>query len=63
MKYFNSDAILGRDDVLQQINDTIKQRAQDKYQPIIISTSRGMGKTFLMKCVGTQNVKKRLNVD
>jgi hypothetical protein len=60
MNYFDSKALLGRDKVIQEINDIIGRRELDKYQPIIISTSRGMGKTFLMKCVGTQKVKEQL---
>ena len=60
MDYFDSNALLGRDKVIQEINDIIGRRQLDKYQPIIISTSRGMGKTFLMKCVGTQKVKEQL---
>jgi len=60
MKYFDSNALLGRDKIIQEINDIIGRRQLDKYQPIIISTSRGMGKTFLMKCVGNQKVKEQL---
>jgi hypothetical protein len=35
-------------------------RAVDKYQPIICSTSRGMGKTAFMEAIGMQLVKRQL---
>ena len=47
--------LLGRDDVVQAINNIIiyvpsnEAIQAPKYSPIIISTSRGMGKTFLLK--------------
>ena len=63
LSHFGKKALVGRDNVVQQINTIIGNRGQDKYQPIIISTSRGMGKTFLMKCVGSQNVKKGFECD
>ena len=63
LSFFKKQALVGRDDVVQQINTIIGNRGQDKYQPIIISTSRGMGKTFLMKCVGSQNVKEGFECD
>lgn len=63
LSYFKKQALVGRDDVVKQINAIIGDRGRDKYQPIIISTSRGMGKTFLMKCVGSQNVKEDLECD
>ena len=63
LSFFKKQALVGRDDVVQQINTIIGNRGQDKYQPIIISTSRGMGKTFLMKCVGSQNVKEEFECD
>ena len=58
--------LLGRDDVLERINEILLPVPQDrqmrpqKYWPIIISTSRGMGKTFLLKMVGMQKVKAEL---
>lgn len=56
--------LLGRDDVLSKINRTVRpprfQNKPLKAQPIIISTSRGMGKTFLLKMVGMQKVKDEL---
>ncbi len=35
---------------------------KNKYKPVIISTSRGMGKTFLLKKVGMQQVKEQLKL-
>ena len=63
LSYFKKQALVGRDNVVKQINATINDRGKDKYQPIVLSTSRGMGKTFLMKCVGSQNVKEGFECD
>jgi hypothetical protein len=58
--------LLGRDDVVKKINDITLPDSNDrnnrrqKYWPIIISTSRGMGKTFLLKMIGMQKVKDHL---
>ena len=53
--------ILGRDDVIENINTIIGTRLiLEKYKPIIISTSRGMGKTFLLKKFGMQQIKDNL---
>ena len=53
--------LLGRDDVVKRINDiTDREQPRQKYWPIIISTSRGMGKTFLLKMIGMQKVKEEL---
>jgi hypothetical protein len=59
LSYFGKQAFIGRDNVVQQINTIIENRKNDKYEPIIISTSRGMGKKFLLKCVGSQNVDNK----
>jgi hypothetical protein len=59
----------GRDDVVKQINDTVqfdpknRRVVRQKYWPIVISTSRGMGKTFLLKMIGLQKVKDELKND
>ena len=58
--------LLGRDDVVKKINDLVLYVPSyptvntPKYSPIIISTSRGMGKTFLLKMIGMQKVKQEL---
>jgi hypothetical protein len=59
----NEIQILGRDDVILKIKSLIDGRYMDKYKPIVISTSRGMGKTFLLKKFGTQKVKNHLKTD
>ena len=43
-----------------KLSKKIDHHLQDKYQPIIISTSRGTGKTFLMECIGAQKVKEEI---
>lgn len=56
--------ILGRDDVIAEINSIMDDRLnKDKYWPVIISTSRGMGKTFLLKKFGMQKIKDNLKTD
>jgi hypothetical protein len=58
--------LLGRDDVVKQINTIVlpdpnnRLARRQKYWPIIISTSRGMGKTFLLKMIGMQKMKAEL---
>ena len=58
--------LLGRDDVVCSINNITlpdpnnRLSRRQKYWPIIISTSRGMGKTFLLKMIGMQKVKEEL---
>jgi hypothetical protein len=50
--------LLGRDKLLEKINEFIlpdpmnRWSRPQKYWPIIISTSRGMGKTFFLKMIG-----------
>lgn len=51
--------LLGRDELLEVINTQSTER-QQKYMPFIISTSRGMGKTFLLQKIGAQDVPKGL---
>ena len=57
----------GRDDVVKQINETVqfdpknRRVVRQKYWPIIISTSRGMGKTFLLQIVRNGILKKQAN--
>ena len=56
--------ILGRDNVITDINSILHNRLnKEKYWPIIISTSRGMGKTFLLKKFGMQQIKDNLKTD
>jgi hypothetical protein len=56
--------ILGRDDVIKKINSIIYDRLdKDKYWPVIISSSRGTGKTFLLKKFGMQKIKDSLKTD
>ena len=53
--------LVDREQVLSKINDAIMDNKQfGKYRPIIISTSRGMGKTFLMKMIALQRVPSGL---
>jgi hypothetical protein len=58
--------LLGRDDVVNDINNVVlpdpnnRRVKSQKYMPIIISTSRGMGKTFLLKMIGMQKLKAEL---
>lgn len=59
--------LVGRDEVVQKINSIVNnyysndpQSVPQKYHPIVVSTSRGMGKTFLLKMIGMQKVKKEL---
>lgn len=54
LTYFGDRTLIGRVTIVETINSIVRDRKKDKYQPIIISTSRGMGKTFLIKCVGSQ---------
>ena len=49
----------GRDETLSEINAESRLRLQ-KFRPFIISTSRGMGKTFFLKAVGSQRVPENL---
>ena len=49
--------LVDREHVVSKINDVIMDHKQfGKFRPIIISTSRGMGKTFLMKMIALQRV-------
>ncbi|KAJ3338798.1 hypothetical protein HDU83_007910 [Entophlyctis luteolus] len=53
--------LLGRDEVVRRINQVIDNRSEwAKYMPLIISTSRGMGKTFLLKMIGSQRLQQEL---
>lgn len=53
--------VVARDDVLKEINRCVRDRITfQKYRPIVISTSRGMGKTFLLKIFGMQKVPEHL---
>jgi hypothetical protein len=53
--------ILGRDDVIIKINSIINNRLNnDKYCPVIISTSRGMGRSFLLRKFGMQQIREDL---
>jgi hypothetical protein len=51
--------LLARDEILKEIN-TKSAPERPKYSPFIISTSRGMGKTFFLKKIGAQEVPKGL---
>ena len=51
--------LLNRDAVLTEIKNIFpdnRSTGLQKYQPIIISTSKGMGKTFLLKMIGSQKI-------
>jgi hypothetical protein len=55
--------ILGRDNVIIKINSILHNRLNmDKYRSFIICTSRGMGKTFLLKKFGMQHIKENLKL-
>ena len=60
LNHFGDNALLARDNVINQVNQIISKREVEKYQPIICSTSRGMGKTAFMEAVGMQPVKPHL---
>jgi hypothetical protein len=60
LDFLGEDALVARDDNIQQVNDCISKRNMDKYRAIICSTSRGMGKTAFMEAVGLQAVKQEL---
>ena len=60
LNYFGDSALLSRDDNIKKVNACIRSRLSDKYQPIICSTSRGMGKTAFMEAIGMQKVKPEL---
>jgi hypothetical protein len=60
LSHFGDNALLARDNVINQVNQIISKREVEKYQPIICSTSRGMGKTAFMEAVGMQLVKPHL---
>ena len=52
--------LVDRDEILREINDVALEPRAPKYTPIVISTSRGMGKTFLLKMIGLQKVPPSL---
>jgi hypothetical protein len=58
--------LLGRDDGVNKINDIVlpdpnnRGVLRQKYWPIIISSSRGMGKTFSIKMIALQKIKAEL---
>ena len=52
----NHLTLLDRDEIVEQINKIVMRRTPTKYEPIVISTSRGMGKTFLLKMIALQKV-------
>ena len=60
LKHFGENALLARDNVIKGVNEIILKREVEKYQPIICSTSRGMGKTAFMEAIGMQLVKPHL---
>ena len=60
LNHFGENALLARDNVINQVNQIISMREVEKYLPIICSTSRGMGKTAFMEAVGMQLVKPHL---
>ena len=60
LKHFGESALLARDDVINQVNAYIANRDVEKYQPIVCSTSRGMGKSAFIEAIGMQLVKTQL---
>ena len=50
--------VLNRDDVFWSLKNVSRDMNSQKFKPIIISTSRGMGKTFLLKMIGEQKYSK-----
>ena len=48
--------LVDRDTIVRRINYIAQDRRPCKYRPIVISTSRGMAKTFLFKMIALQNV-------
>jgi hypothetical protein len=61
LKHSKEDALVGREMQIRKVNRIIDRREiYDKYQPIICTTSRGMGKTAFMTAIGMQMVKSEL---
>ena len=56
LKHVGENALLARDDQIMKVNEIISKRILDKYQPIICSTSRGMGKTAFKEAIGMQSL-------
>ena len=55
--------VVERDDIIHRINSHYESRSSHaKYRPIIISTSKGMGKTFLLKKIGLQQVNEKCSL-
>ena len=52
--------LLDRDEIVTQINWIAVKSSPPKFSPIVISTSSGMGKTFLLKMIGLQRVPAEL---
>ncbi|KAI9335696.1 hypothetical protein BDR26DRAFT_865614 [Obelidium mucronatum] len=56
---FNENiSLLGRDRItIQEMNDILSERRRwQKYRPLIVCSSQGTGKTFFLKCVGSQRL-------
>ncbi|KAI9335692.1 hypothetical protein BDR26DRAFT_936335 [Obelidium mucronatum] len=56
---FNENiSLLGRDKItIQEMNDILSERRRwQKYRPLIVCSSQGTGKTFFLKCVGSQRL-------
>ena len=51
--------ILGRDKLIYDVSHTIYYQSM-KYSPVMITSSRGMGKTFFLKKIGMQDVPESL---
>jgi hypothetical protein len=51
----DTSPLLGRNETLETLNKHSKG-TQDKYTPFLLTASRGMGKTFFLKAVGSHRV-------
>ncbi|KAI8903321.1 hypothetical protein EDD86DRAFT_97995 [Gorgonomyces haynaldii] len=63
LNFFGDKALLARDNAIKQVNAIAEDRFPQKYQPIICTTSRGMGKTAFMEAIGKQYVKPELKCE
>ena len=55
--------IVERDEIIRKIYEIYEGRfGKEKYNPIVISSSKGMGKTFLLKKIALQQVSNKCSL-
>ena len=52
--------IIARDDLLQDIKSFLDRLPRPKFSPLVISTTRGLGKSFFLKKLAMQDMKDHL---